>query len=484
MTRLRQGFHLRRGYGGQDGGQDGGPDAGQVWFLARHEWRVLSASAVVRTVIAVFGIALLTASAIGTTRAVRERATIESFANRGGLARPVRPASLAADVVANERGWLALLPPAPLSALAIGQGDVHPNYIKVSARSLDALVSGDQIEHPLTVSNGQFDAAFVVLFLYPLLIFAVSFDLTASERDRGTLRMVLAQPVTLRDVVAGKMIVRMAMLAGPVIVVPMAVAAAWSPMDGGFWARAALWTVSVLVYGLIWHGLALLVNARGLSAPANALVLAGVWLMFAIVGPSAVNLLIAVRYPMPSRVEAAIETRAATREATVQGSRQLGQFLQDHPTSGNVGRDGMRQFALLQAERDRRVAERMGAVEASFEAQLQKQRQLASWLSVLSPTMIAQGVLLEIAGTSTFRFDRFREAAAAFQRQWRAYFEPRVLDAATLTPAEYAAAPTFTFADEPAAAMLPRIATPLLLMTVAGALLIWAGFRGYRGYSL
>ena len=126
----------------------------------------------------------------------------------------------------------------------------------------------------------------------------------------------------------------------------------------------------------------------------------------------------------------------------------------------------------------------MGAVEASFDAQLQKQRQLASWLSVLSPTMIAQGVLLEIAGTGTFRFDRFREEAAAFQRQWRAYFEPRVLDAATLTPAEYAAAPTFTFVDEPAAAMLPRIATPLLLMTVAGALLIWAGFRGYRGYSL
>jgi ABC-2 type transport system permease protein len=58
------------------------------------------------------------------------------------------------------------------------------------------------------VASGQFDAAFVVLFLYPLLICAVSFDLTATERDRGTLRMVLAQPVTLGDVVAGKMIVR------------------------------------------------------------------------------------------------------------------------------------------------------------------------------------------------------------------------------------------------------------------------------------
>ena len=36
------------------------------------------------------------------------------------------------------------------------------------------------------------------------------------------------------------------------------------------------------------------------------------------------------------------------------------------------------------------------------------------------------------AGTSTSRFDHFRAEAAAFQQQWKAYFEPRVLDAATL----------------------------------------------------
>jgi ABC-2 type transport system permease protein len=454
-----------------------------VWFLARHEWRVLSASAIVRVVIAVFAVALIVASTIGSTRAVRERETVAAFAERGGIQRG-GPVSRRADVVANERGWLALLPPAPLSALAIGQGDVYPNYIKVSARSLDALVSGDQIEHPLTVANGQFDAAFVVLFLYPLLIFAVSFDLTATERDRGTLRMVLAQPVTLREVVAGKMIVRAAMLAAPVILIPAAIAALSSPIDGDFWFRTPLWMAAVLVYGAIWHGLALVVNARGMSAPANALVLAGIWLLFAIVGPSAVNLLIAVRYPMPSRVEAAIETRAATQEATVQGSRQLGQFLQDHPTSGNVGRDGMRQFALLQADRDRRVAERLQAVDASFDAQLRKQRRLASWLSVVSPTMIAQGVLLDVAGTSTNRFEHFRAETAAFQQQWRAYFEPRVLDAATLTPAEYAAAPVFSYRDESSAVMVRRIVMPMLMMTLAGALLVFAGFRGYRGYAL
>jgi ABC-2 type transport system permease protein len=92
--------------------------------------------------------------------------------------------------------------------------------------------------------------------------------------------------------------------------------------------------------------------------------------------------------------------------------------------------------------------------------------------------------LLDVAGTSAFRFEHFRAEVAAFQQQWRAYFEPRVLDAATLTPAEYAGAPGFAYADESSSAMLARVMLPILAMASVGAMLLWAGFRGYRGYAL
>lgn len=454
-----------------------------LWFLARHEWRLLTANAIVRLVVVVFGTALAVSTALGASRVAREQATIDRFAQRG-IQQRLSATDVRADVAANDRGLLALLPPAPLGALAIGQGDVHPNYIKITARSLDALVSGDQIEHPLSVASGQFDAAFVTLFLYPLLIFAISFDLTASERDRGTLRMVLSQPVTLKQIVAGKMVVRAALLLVPAIVIPLIFGAFAAPGDSALAQRAFLWALAVTAYAAVWHGLALVVNARGLNAPTNALVLAGIWLLFVVVGPSAVNLLIATSYPMPSRVEAAVQARAATQDATVQGSRELGQFLQDHPTSGNVGREGMRQFAMLQAQRDQRVADRLQSVETAFQEQLVRQQRLAAWLSVLSPTMIAQTVLLDVAGTSTQRFEHFRAEASRFQREWRAYFEPRVLDAATLTPQEYAAAPVFGYQEEDASLMRARILLPVAMMLGVALLLWWAGFRGYARYQL
>lgn len=451
-----------------------------IRFLARHEWRVLTASAVAQWVIAIFGIALLAAAGLGAARAAREQRTFEAFAQRTSQ-QLAQPASSRADVIANEKGWLAVVPPALLGALAVGQSDVYPGYLKVTARNLDAMVTGDQIEHPLAVASGHFDAAFVVLFLYPLLIFAVSFDLTATERDRGTLRMVLAQPVRLGDVVIGKMIARALMLALPVVLIPVVVAM----MSGGTIASALIvWTITVIAYGSIWHGIALLINSRGWNAAANALVLAGIWLIFAIVGPASINLLIAIRYPMPSRVEAAVQARAATQEATVQGSRQLGQFLQDHPTSANVGQDGMRQFAMLQAARDKQIADRLQAVEATFDAQLQRQQRLASWLSVLSPTMVAQGVLLEAAGTSVSRFEHFRGEGRVFQQRWKHYFEPRVLDAAMLTAEELQAAPVFSYAEAPTSFMVRRTALPIAAMAMAGAVLLFAGLRSYRGYAL
>ena len=449
-----------------------------VGFLARHEWRLLTASAVVRLVIVIFVVVIGAAMLLGTTRAARDRRMFDAFTERAAAQRS-QPVSVRADVAANDNGWLALVPPAPLAALAVGQSDVYPSYLKITARHLDALVTGDQIEHPLAVASGHLDVAFLVLFLYPLLIFAVSFDLTATERDRGTLRMVLAQPVSLREVVAGKMIARALLLALPITVLPA--------LAGGvelLGLPLMMWTIAVLAYGSIWHGLALIVNARGWSAPANALVLAGVWLMFAIVGPATINLLIAVRYPMPSRVEAAVAARAATQDAAAQGSRQLGQFLQDHPTTANVGRDGMRQFAMLQAARDRQVADRLARVDAEFDAQLARQRRLAGWLSVLSPAMVMQEVLLEVAGTSTNRFEHFRAAAAAFQREWQRYFEPLVLDAATLTGAELAAAPMFIYRHEPAAAAIRRTAPSIAGMLVAAVLLLVSGFRKYRRYEL
>ena len=59
-----------------------------------------------------------------------------------------------------------------------------------------------------------------------------------------------------------------------------------------------------------------------------------------------------------------------------------------------------------------------------------------------------------------------------------------MLDAATLTPGDYRAAPWFAYDEEPATLAAARVAMAIVAMTVAAIALIAIGFRNYRGYSL
>ncbi|MEO0743609.1 MAG: ABC transporter permease subunit, partial [Bacteroidota bacterium] len=110
------------------------------------------------------------------------------------------------------------VPPPPLSALAVGQADLYPAAHRIVAASTVSVGSSDALTSPLRLAAGAFDLAFVLLYLLPLLALALGYDLTASERERGTLRLVLAQPLSRRSLVAGKLLARGGLLALLVVV--------------------------------------------------------------------------------------------------------------------------------------------------------------------------------------------------------------------------------------------------------------------------
>jgi hypothetical protein len=209
-----------------------------------------------------------------------------------------------------------------------------------------------------------------------------------------------------------------------------------------------------------------------------------VWLALVVLMPVVANLAIASLAPLPSRVDATIRTRQATNEAVVKGSALLGAFLQDHPTAARVGREGLRQFALLQAARDAEVVRRLAPLTDAFERQLERQRRLTRWFSWLSPTMVAHLAMIDVAGTGPDRHRHLRAEVERFRGQWRAYFEPRVLAVESLTPADYAGLPEAAIDDEPAGAVFLRTAPALAGLGAAGLVLLRVGCVCYRRYDV
>jgi ABC-2 type transport system permease protein len=440
--------------------------------IASHEARLLTRSGAVVSLLAAFSLVTAAAVVLGSARL---RATQRDAALLHAEAARSRVAVRSAESRANEQGAFAVLPAAPLLGLSAGQSDVFPDHYRVTARLRDAQLASNRATHPLALMTGQLDLTFVMLYLYPLLILGISYDLTATERFTGTLRMLLAQGIRLHELIAGKVLARLAV----VVIPPIAsTVVAMTTLGVESLPRLAVWTTFVLGYGLFWLALAVLVNARGKAASANALTLAGAWLALVVLVPAIVNVVARMVYPPPSRVELAITSRVATRAAVVEGSRLLGRFLEDHPSSG-IGQQGMQQYYLLQDAREAEVARRLQPVLDVYEQQHSRQRQFVSRAQYLSPTILTQLALTDAAGTSGHRHRRFNGQVLDFQRLWKAHFPADVLAAAVVTPALLSAEPVFGYREEPLAMVVRRITPPMLWLWLLAGGLLWAAMRTY-----
>jgi ABC-2 type transport system permease protein len=382
----------------------------------------------------------------------------------------------------------AALPLTPAAALSVGQSDLLSATAGVSVLSLQRTQADKTgFENPLSFLAGRFDLSFTIVYLFPLLILALSYNLLSGEREQGTLQLLLSQPVSLKSIALGKAALRALVIFG--LVAPLSLigmilnGADWR--GGGLLSLLLLWVVAVIIYGAFWFALALLVNALGASSATNAVALASCWLLLALIIPSLLNVVVSSLYPVPSRAELITALRGVNLDMRRDGGRLLSEFYQDHPELIPEGRgpdvnDLGLAFVTIQQEHKRRT----GEVEARFERQLEKQQEFVNRFRFLSPAVVMQEALNEIAGTGVPRYQRFRQQVAQHDRRWTEFFLPRIYKSAKMTAADYDAVPRFRFVEEPLIALLRRAGVSLVGLLLPTLLIGALGLHTLKKYSL
>ena len=465
--------------------------------IARTEARLLRADGVAVLATVLFLAAIAYAGWSGTRHAEAQRATASAFADEHAetLAEfremaataeaEARANALPADsitasvqrpyVLGTVWGQVATLDPGPLAAFAVGQGDLSPHAVRASARGVEALGADTPVESPLRLLVGPVDLAFVFLVLFPLLALALGVGLTTAERESGLLRLILARPVRLSTLAAGKMLVRGGLLLACAVVGTGAVwLAAGGPGGVGRWA---LWVLVAALYGAFWLALAAFVDSRVRRPATAAVVLAACWLGLAVVVPASLAVAAETVFPVPSRMEYVAAQRQAASEASRESEAALAQYLGDHPEL--VAPADEADFYMLSVARDDRVADALAPIDARFDQRREQQRRLVNTLGYLSPTVLAQRAFLDVAGTGPARHQAFADQAEAFSEAWADRFVPAYFTGAPLRATDYDAAPTFTFREPSTGDLLARLVGPLVALgLLAGALAISAA-RGY-----
>lgn len=381
----------------------------------------------------------------------------------------------------------AVLPFASGAVFSLGQADVLPIDSGVTISTLQRTKADKTgFENPLSFLSGRFDLSFVIVYLLPLFILALSFNLLSGEREAGILQLLLSQPLKLKNLITAKIAAQFTLIAALVLIVSLiGVFLSVSDFSGDFWARTFLWILLVLTYSAFWFALAALINSFGFSSAANAVISSASWLILVLILPSLLNVFISIAYPVPSRNELISAVRSVNLDMRRDGSRLLAEHYQDHPELMPKDKkadfeDFGLAFVYIQREQKKRVDE----VEEKFAAQLAAQQNLVKTLRFISPSIIAQEASNDIAGTGLERYQNFRRQVKEFDKTWADYFVPRIYRMENLTAADFDTIPRFSYREESVGTITSRVGSGILFLLVMTAILLFLTFAKLKNYRL
>ena len=380
-----------------------------------------------------------------------------------------------------------VLPPASLSVISIGQSDIYPNSTSVNVMTeKNDLFQEHELDNPLQLMTGKFDLAFVLVFIFPLLILALSYNLLSAERENGTLSLTMANAaVSVKKILAGKILTRLILILALAVgfsLVGLALSGV-NPLAAENVGRVGLFISAIAFYALFWFAIAGLVNAFGFSSAANATILGGVWVLITIIMPSFLNVAATTIHPVPSRLEFVSKIREADNQTRSEGEKFLNSYYADHPElappAGLTQSQAQQRFYAIRQERQKRL---MPEVER-FERQLAAQQNLVANYRILSPAVVMQETLNDIAGSSTARQKSYvaqiREYVGSFQN----FLVPKLMGREFLKATDYDKIPRFAFREESLANVGGRAIQGILLVLVPTILCGIFAFWRLRKFS-
>lgn len=468
----------------------------------RHEWRLLATDRTPWIVLALFAIALVYGAANGVRwvnfqeSAIAEaldeerQRYVQAEAAVAERERDGRPLAAFGDprnpdaVGRNFGARYAVMPPTAFAATSIGQSDLLPYYARVTLEPRQTLLALGELENPHGLLAGRFDLAFVIVYLFPLLVIALGYNLVSSEKESGTLALILSQPVRLAGLLVSKIGFRalvLAVILAGFVVVALA-AGAMRLTDGASFARLALWVLVVGAYGAFWFTLVIAVTALGRNSATNALALTALWLALVLVVPSTLNLIASVMHPMPSRVEMIQATRMASDDAQAEGSLLLAQYFEDHPELAGSPQDAMDDFVMNRMIVAEEVERRVQPVLDRYEEQLAAQQALVDRFRFLSPAVVTLEALNDIAGTGAARHRHFTSQVADFHEQWRALLHGYIREGVAVL--DYGELPAFHYQEERFGAVTGRVALHVIALLLLAGVIGFAGLMRLRRYPL
>lgn len=382
-------------------------------------------------------------------------------------------------------GRVTAVEPMPQSILAVGMSDLQNNAWRLTLMGKEPW-GGSELENPDNLSFGAFDLSFVLIYLLPLLVIALSFNLVSGELEQGTLALQQSQPIASGVLFFQKMLARFVLLGGLtiVIVLPGLILSGISLDSTAVWQTLGV----AVLYSLFWFLISLSINLQGGSSAQNALLCIGAWLLFTLVAPALANTVAEKVHPVPSRAAFLNDMRAAENYIESKKEDLLDDFYKTYPNytrkaeADKDWKDWYREDFYLQAF-DKKIRD---SIEQIYEIKAARQAAFAERLTVFSPALSVHRQMTDLAGTSRNALKAIEPTLDEAQFNWSSWFLKKFDADQSLTAADYDE--FMRFPDRVRAETPPDgnagLGWLLLQCMLAGAWAWWSGRRVSPRFSI
>lgn len=389
-----------------------------VGLIARDELRLMRRNRVALIAFALLVLLTLVAAVTSWTNQqaiAAQRAQFQDTAERAFDAQPDRHPHRVVHY-----GHFIFRPLGPLAAFDPGVDAFTGNSMFLEGHRQNTANFGDVRQSSLLIRFGQLTPAFVLQVLAPLLLIFLGYGAVARERERGTLRQLLAQGVSERRLVAGKALALalVAILVGLPAMIGFALIAG---QPGALAAPMVAIAVGYAAWLLFWTLVVILVSALVKRSRDALLALLAIWAVGVILVPRVAPDVAGQARPLATRLETDI--------AIQRDLRQLGDSHNaDDPFFAAFKQRILDQYGVTRVEYLPVNYKGLLAIEgekltsglfdryanASFATQA-KQSAIMHGFGTISPAIALRQLSMAAAGTDLAGHRRFLDQAEAYR---------------------------------------------------------------------
>jgi ABC-2 type transport system permease protein len=366
--------------------------------------------------------------------------------------------------------------PSSWAAFSIGQRDVNPFNVKVKMLTLEGQLYDSEMSNPKNLLYGNLDLAFVIVFLFPLLIIAFCHNLISAEQENGVWNLLRSQPVSIGKIIGGRLLIRFVTV---ILIAFGLITASCFYLESSFDIRFIYALLITFSYLLFWFALTAFVISLQKSSTFNALSLLGVWIFLTILAPALLNLAISTALPVSESFELTVKQREGYHQKWDKAkSETMQKFYAKYP-----------QFKDIPIPEDKfswgwyYAAQLMGDLEsgdttANYMRKLKLRDEWTQKVALILPTVNAQLSFNRLSNNDLQSHLDYLESVRQHHTNVREYFYPFIFRNAKVEEVDWQNVPKHEFDDESKKNEFPASVLGIFIVSAIFAILAWRKLNG------